>query len=205
MSVVSNLLGLGAILVTLFSMIQYLGFDLFGLLDGIRANIAINFISPLGNTAVYGRFLILTYPVILSNVIFGEGGKSVIGVFAAFLFGPAVLVANVDAGWIGFFVIVWCFAVVAGKRLSTWVKCIRMYAYICFGLGIWGIIWTCLVISRWENKASQAKEQPKCTLVSYLLWSILGSLIFVGPIVAYAKMIGGLNQANRLYNSSNKA
>lgn len=71
--------------------------------------------------------------------------------------------------------------------------------------GIWGIIWTCLVISRWENKASQAKEQPKCTLVSYLLWSILGSLIFVGPIVAYAKMIGGLNQANRLYNSSNKA
>ena len=96
MLVVSNLLGFGAILVTLFSMIQYLGFDLFGLLDGIRANIAINFISPLGNTAVYGRFLILTYPVILSNVIFGEGGKSVIGVFAAFLFGPAVLVANVD-------------------------------------------------------------------------------------------------------------
>lgn len=141
MSVVSNLLGFGAILVTLFSMIQYLGFDLFGLLDGIRANIAINFISPLGNTAVYGRFLILTYPVILSNVIFGEGGKSVIGVFAAFLFGPAVLVANVDAGWLGFFVIVWCFGVAAGKQLSTFTKCIGMYACICSGLGIWGALY----------------------------------------------------------------
>ena len=141
MSIVSNLLGLGAILVSLFSMIQYLGFDIFGLFDGIRANIAINFISPLGNTAVYGRFLILTYPVILSNVIFGERRKSVIGVLAALLFGPAVLVANVDAGWLGFFVIVWCFAVVAGKQLSTFTKCIGMYACICAGLGIWGALY----------------------------------------------------------------
>lgn len=68
--------------------------------------------------------------------------------------------------------------------------------------GIWSIVWYCLVIARWENKATQAGEQPSCTIISYLLWEIVGAIIFVGPIVAYALSIKGLNQANRLYNTN---
>lgn len=141
MSVVCNMIGAGAILVTLFSMIQYLGFDLFYLFDGIRSDITINFISPLGNTAVYGRYLILVYPVVISRMIFEIDGNPVMGYLGAFLFGPAVLVANVDAGWLGFFVAAGMFTVISGKRLKTFAACVKMYALICAGLGIWGLLY----------------------------------------------------------------
>ncbi len=70
--------------------------------------------------------------------------------------------------------------------------------------GLFGLIWTILILLRWENFAKTAGEKPKCTLVSFLLWAILGSFIIIGPIVAYAKMIGGLNQVCALYNGSHK-
>lgn len=179
MSVVSKVVGIGAILVTLFSMMQYLGLDLLWLLDGIQAKVAINFISPLGNTAVYGRFLILTYPVILSSVIFEENETPVLGILSAILFGPAVLVANVDAGWLGFFIIIWGFAVVAGKRLSTWVKCIRMYAYICVGLGIWGIIYLWMPDPR--NTSRIARFSIEHWYIELLLAAILfGISVWLG-------------------------
>lgn len=171
MSVVSKVVGIGAILVTLFSMMQYLGLDLLWLLDGIQAKVAINFISPLGNTAVYGRFLILTYPVILSSVIFEENETPVLGILSAILFGPAVLVANVDAGWLGFFVIVWCLGVVAGKQLSTFTKCIRMYACICAGLGIWGALY--LRMSNPRNTSRIARFSINHWYMELLLAAVL--------------------------------
>lgn len=66
--------------------------------------------------------------------------------------------------------------------------------------GIWSIVWMCLLISRWEDKATRAGERPACSIVAYLLWSILGMMIFIGPLIAYVLMIKGFNQANRLYN-----
>lgn len=71
--------------------------------------------------------------------------------------------------------------------------------------GLFSLIWMILIIMRWENFAKIAGEQPKCTLVSYLCWMIFGSLIIIGPIVAFAKMIAGFNQCCALYNASHKA
>ena len=70
--------------------------------------------------------------------------------------------------------------------------------------GIFSIIWTVLIILRWENFAKLAGEKPKCTVGSFLLWSIVGSLIIIGPIVAFAKYINGFNQCCALYNGSRK-
>lgn len=67
--------------------------------------------------------------------------------------------------------------------------------------GIWSIVWMCLIISRWEEKARRCGEHPSCSILAYLLWSILGSLIIIGPLIAFILMMKGFNQANRLYNN----
>lgn len=67
--------------------------------------------------------------------------------------------------------------------------------------GIFAIIWEILLLVRWKEHARRNNEAPACSLVAYLLWSILGSMIIIGPIVAFALMISGLNQSNRIYNS----
>ena len=70
-----------------------------------------------------------------------------------------------------------------------------------FTFGIGPIIWQCMIISRWENYAGKNGEIPKCTIISYLLWYILGSFIIIGPIIAFVKFIKGFNQTCKIYNS----
>ncbi len=68
-------------------------------------------------------------------------------------------------------------------------------------LGIYSLVWQLMIISRWENNAVQAGQTPRCTLVSYLLWTLLGSMIIVGPFIASYKYIHGFNQACAIYNA----
>jgi hypothetical protein len=69
-------------------------------------------------------------------------------------------------------------------------------------LGIYGLVWTLKIISRWENNAIQAGQTPRCTLVSYLLWMLLGSMLCgIGSLIASYKYIHGFNQACAIYNA----
>lgn len=66
-------------------------------------------------------------------------------------------------------------------------------------LGIYALVWQLMIISRWENNAVQAGQKPRCTLVAYLLWTLL--LPGIGSMIASYKYIHGFNQACAIYNA----
>ncbi|MBQ7352159.1 MAG: DUF4234 domain-containing protein [Clostridia bacterium] len=70
--------------------------------------------------------------------------------------------------------------------------------------GIYGLIWQLMIIKRWANHAQANGATPKCTVLSYLLWNIVGSIIVIGPLVAFAKTINAFNQACMIYNEDPK-
>ena len=67
--------------------------------------------------------------------------------------------------------------------------------------GIYAIVWQLMVISRWEKLADKVQEKPKCSLISYVLWFLFGSIIIIGPLVCWIKQVKGLNQACSIHNS----
>ena len=66
--------------------------------------------------------------------------------------------------------------------------------------GIYGLVWQLLLIHRWQKFAENEGLEPKCTIVSYILWLVFGQLIIIGPFVAFAKYIKGFNQVCAIYN-----
>lgn len=68
-------------------------------------------------------------------------------------------------------------------------------------LGIYGIVWTYKSANRMENFYLRKGQEPKVSGTSFLLWSILGSLLFgIGPFVAMYKFIHALNDVNSAHN-----
>ncbi|MDD4839932.1 MAG: DUF4234 domain-containing protein [Clostridia bacterium] len=66
--------------------------------------------------------------------------------------------------------------------------------------GIYSLIWSCIIISRWGNFQLKYGKSPRVTVTSYLLWMILGAFIIIGPLVAYCKFLNCFNDTCSIYN-----
>jgi len=67
--------------------------------------------------------------------------------------------------------------------------------------GMYSLYWNYKVCDRMAALVLRNGGQPRLTGGGWLLWSILGSMIIVGPLVAMVKQIHLWNDANEIYNS----
>jgi len=66
--------------------------------------------------------------------------------------------------------------------------------------GIYGLYWNYKVCDRMSGLVMRNGGRPRITGEGWLLWSLLGALIIVGPLVAMVKQIHLWNDANDIYN-----
>lgn len=96
---------IGFLFLVIFALIQFMGFDLFGLFKSINWDVATNYISFLGNANIYSSYLCLMTPVFMCSALLNENIKyRIYYYFISFVGFLGLFCANSDGGYAGFFV-----------------------------------------------------------------------------------------------------
>ena len=86
---------------------------------------------------------------------------------------------------------------------STWLKaisiCLTAFTVV-ITLGIGGIVWFHKISNRIGEELKRRGVDYTFSAADYWLWSVLGSLIVVGPFVYLHKMFKAVNKMNEHYN-----
>ena len=69
-------------------------------------------------------------------------------------------------------------------------------------LGIYPIIWHCQLIRRYERYCETNGQQCRISMKRYLLWTLLGLPILIGPLVAIGYMLAAFTQTCRIFNET---
>ena len=85
-----------------------------------------------------------------------------------------------------------------GKKIGGLLAVIFLGAIT---LGIYGIYWNYKVCEKYGNSVRLSGGKPGFTGGGWILWTLLGAIIVVGPIVAGVKQIHLWNDANKAYNA----
>ncbi|MBE6555976.1 MAG: AI-2E family transporter [Ruminococcaceae bacterium] len=86
-----------------------------------------------------------------------------------------------------------------GKR--TW----GVFPYVFLGivtLGIYPLIWHCQMIRRFREQCKEHGEECRISLKFYLLWSLLGFPILVGPLIAFYRFLAAFNRMCAIFNET---
>lgn len=67
-------------------------------------------------------------------------------------------------------------------------------------IGIYPFYWNYRVCNKLADNVRANGGAPRIDGTGWLLWSLLGTLILVGPLVAFVKQIHLWNDSNMLYN-----
>ncbi|MCR5741814.1 MAG: DUF4234 domain-containing protein [Gammaproteobacteria bacterium] len=67
-------------------------------------------------------------------------------------------------------------------------------------LGIYILYWNYRVCEKWADVVRSVGKKPRLTGGAWLLWSIVGAIIIVGPFIALTKQLHSWNDANEVYN-----
>lgn len=85
-----------------------------------------------------------------------------------------------------------------GKKTMHFCLLLFIVAPITFGIG--GIVWYHRISNRIGNELSRRGIPYSFSATDFWLWSVLGSLIGIGPLVYMYKMFKAVNQLNAHYN-----
>ena len=85
-----------------------------------------------------------------------------------------------------------------GKR--TW-GLVPFLLFTVITLGIFPLIWHCKIITRMKNYCNEHGVKCVVSRKFYLLWSLVGILTVVGPLIAIARVLKAYCQMCALYNS----
>lgn len=98
----------GGAAAALFAIIQFMGADLFGMFSAIEKTTdrIYNFLSTLGNTSVFGQYMILILPLAVTGYCMADDIRKriIFGICNSIMI-MGIMVANVDAAYLGFIVI----------------------------------------------------------------------------------------------------
>ena len=72
-------------------------------------------------------------------------------------------------------------------------------------LGIYSFIWNYRVCEKFAASVRAGGSEPKFDGGKWLLWTLVGSFIIVGPLVALVKQIHLWNDANAAFNARQNA
>lgn len=78
--------------------------------------------------------------------------------------------------------------------------------YLLFSLltlGFYSLYWHYRICEKMSDLMKKHGRVPRITGGGYLLWVIFGTLIIVGPLVAFIKEIHSWNDTNEIYNQIN--
>lgn len=85
-----------------------------------------------------------------------------------------------------------------GKRVGG---LIFLIIFTILTLGIYSLYWNYRICDKFADTVKSAGQNARITGGGWLLWTFVGSLIIVGPLVAFVKQIHIWNDANAVYNS----
>lgn len=88
-----------------------------------------------------------------------------------------------------------------GRR--TWGVFPYLLTSVCT-LCTFPFVWHCQVINRWQTYCAAHGERCKVTKKYFLLWGLLGLPTLIGPILALARFLAGMNQMSRIYNREHR-
>lgn len=120
---------LGGAFVSLFAVIQFMGADLFGLFSRIASNTdrLYNFLSTLGNTSVFGQYMVLILPIAVIGYCKAEHLIMKISFsLCCNLMIWGIMVANTDAAYLGLIVICMLGSVILLRRKSTFIRSLEL-------------------------------------------------------------------------------
>lgn len=87
-----------------------------------------------------------------------------------------------------------------GKR--TMHFCLLAFIVFPITMGIGGIVWYHRVSNRIGNELKRRGVAYNFSAADYWLWSVLGSLIAIGPLVYMHKLFKAVNLMNAHYNQN---
>ena len=67
--------------------------------------------------------------------------------------------------------------------------------------GIYTLYWNYKVCEKFADNVRSAGQTPRLTGGGWLLWTIVGAAIAIGPLVAFVKQLHLWNDSNAIYNS----
>ena len=70
-------------------------------------------------------------------------------------------------------------------------------------LGIYSLYWNYRICEKMSDYMKKRDKTPRITGGAWLLWTIVGAVIIVGPLVALVKQIHSWNDVNEIYNVEN--
>lgn len=134
---IAKIMAVGADIVIIFAVCQFMGADLFGLLAALNTdyNRVYNFLSTMGNTNLYGLYVCAITPVVMVAYILSKDIKArcFFGVSAGIGI-CGILVANTDASYIGLIVMIMVITVVFSCEKKYFVRVLDLGAIISFSI-----------------------------------------------------------------------
>lgn len=181
---------IGFILIVLFSTIQFMGYDLFGLLKTIKNNVLINYLSPLGNTNIYSSYLCLITPVFMTaSVLYDNTTARWLSYLNAFVGYIGLFTANSDGGYVGFFAAFIVILFICAGRKERLIR----FLYTCF--------WYCMasVFFVIIHKLFCNTARPLSDITRFMTYGIatkIGLILIVLLIIVVSKT--NLNEKNEI-------
>ena len=86
-----------------------------------------------------------------------------------------------------------------GKKTTNYILLMLVLAPIT--CGIWAIVWNHQISSRIGDELKRRGIGYNFSSSTFWLWSVLGSLIFVGPFIYSYKMVEAMNLLSADYNA----
>lgn len=128
-------------LVVLIGLLQFCGIDFFGFLDAIKYNPVQNYISTIGNTGIFGLYLILIFPIAAGTFCTTQiKDLKILSGITVFILNIGLLISNTDSTFLGFGVCFFFLAYIYGTDNKYSVEFLRMLSLVMIAVVLLGII-----------------------------------------------------------------
>lgn len=126
-------------IVVLIGLLQFCGIDFFGFLDAIKYNPVQNYISTIGNTGIFGMYLILIFPIAAGTFCTTQiKDLKILSGITVFILNIGLLISNTDSTFLGFGVCFFFLAYIYGTDDKYSVEFLRMLSLVMIAVVLLG-------------------------------------------------------------------
>ncbi len=159
-----------SILVVLLSVLQFFGFDIFNLRNGIASNKSMIFLSTIGNINVFASFISLCLPIAVYILCFSKNTKYLPVYIISVLFGfIGVFVANSDSAYLAVIAMLWIVLLLSmnnNRALTNFFCILSAFGALAF------------IFGRVYSSADKADSLSMLTRAITSVYSIIPAFIF---------------------------
>ena len=191
-------IAVGLLLVVLFAAMQFLGMDPFGLLYELQTDQVNNYLSTIGNTAVYGQYIVLTGPVVAYAYLRAKNRKEkLLYGTAASVVGMAMLISNTDSTYLGIVIGFGLIFVISLRHYETFLRAVELMVGNMAILLLFRLLYSAMPHSRAMSAFGQ-------NIIGHPFF-VLIVLIVLTAVWIIMKLFAGKNRAQLSQNSEWKA